>query len=166
MVIATEQNFTGTIQKWQYLAEDDNWKDAGSGTTIHITPSFHAWEDRDILTLKYISLWKETEYTETFTISKQYDGQDNYSVYISSSQGNTFRNGIIDTTLSASLFKGGIDITDRIPDYNFRWTRISKNPEEDIIWNEAQHTGKTLEITSEDVLFKAVFDCEITISTF
>lgn len=165
-VIATEQNFTGTIQKWQYLAEDENWKDLGSGTTIQITPTFHAWEGRDVLTLKYISLWKEAEYTETFTITKQYDGQDNYSVYIGSSQGNTFRNGIIDTTLSASLFKGGIDITDKIPDHNFRWTRISKNPEEDILWNQAQHTGKTLEITSEDVLFKAVFDCEITVSTF
>lgn len=166
MVIATEQNFTGTVQKWQYLAEGDIWKDAGSGTAIRITPSFHAWEGRDILTLKYISRWKETEYSETFTISKQYDGQDNYSVYISSSQGNTFRNGMINTTLSASLFKGGIDITDRIPDHNFRWTRISKNPEEDILWNETRYTGKTLEITNEDVLFKAVFDCEITISTF
>lgn len=166
VVIATEQNFTGTIQKWQYLAEDGNWKDAGNGTIIHITPSFHAWEGRDVLTLKYVSRWKETEYTETFTISKQYDGKDNYSVYIGSSQGNTFRNGIIDTTLSASLFKGGIDITDKIPEHNFRWTRISKNPEEDILWNQARHTGKTLEITSEDVLFKAVFDCEITVSTF
>lgn len=165
IVIATEKNFTGTIQKWQYLAEDGNWKDAGNGTKIQITPSFHAWEDRDILTLKYISLWKEAEYTETFTISKQYDGQDNYSVYIGSSQGNTFRNGIIDTILSASLFKGGIDITDKIPDHNFLWTRISRNPEEDVVWNQARHTGKTLEISSEDVLFKAVFDCEITIST-
>lgn len=164
-VVATEQNFTGTLQKWQYLATDGNWKDVATGTAIRITPTFHAWEGRDVLTLKYISFWNQTEFSDTFTISKQYDGVDSYSVYIASSQGSTFRNGVISTILSATLYKGGIDITDKIPEQNFRWTRISKRPDEDILWNEGAHIGKTLEISAKDVFCKAVFDCEITIST-
>lgn len=163
-VIATEQNFSGVSQKWQYQSADGNWKDAGNGTVIRITPVFHAWEGRSVLTLRYISVWNQTEFSETFTISKQYDGLDSYSVYIGSSKGNIFRNGMVSTTLSATLYKGGMDITDKISGQNFRWTRISQNPEEDILWNASGHIGKTLEISAEDVLCKAVFDCEITIS--
>ncbi|RHH14365.1 hypothetical protein DW228_06080 [Bacteroides fragilis] len=164
-VVATEQNFNGTLQRWQYLATDGNWKDMGTGMMIRITPALPVWENRNVLTLQYVSLWNQTEFAETFTISKQYDGLDSYSVYITSSQGNIFRNGMISTTLTATLYQGGIDVTDKIPEHHFRWTRVGRNPEDDILWNEAAHTGKSLEVSAKDVLNKAVFDCEVTLST-
>ena len=61
-------------------------------------------------------------------------------------------------------FKGGIDVTDRIPDSNFKWNRISNNLQSDELWNSTEHIGKKLEISAEDVYRKAVFDCEITLS--
>lgn len=109
-------------------------------------------------------MWEETEFISTYTITKQYDGQDSYSVYVASSHGETFRNGIISTILSATVYKGGIDVTDKIPEYNFKWRRISNDQLSDELWNSRDHIGKSLGISEEDVYRKAVFDCEITIS--
>ena len=105
------------------------------------------------------------EYFESYTVSKQYDGADSYSVYIASVNGNIFRGGIITTSLSARVLKGGEDITELIPDQNFHWLRTSDDKEKDSLWNSISHTGKTLEITGDDVFRKAVFDCEVTLST-
>ena len=117
------------------------------------------------MTLRYIAVLDESEYFESFTVSKQYDGADNYSVYIASANGNVFRNGIISTTLSARVLKGGEDITELIPEKNFLWIRVSDNVADDACWNTVTHTGRTLEISGEDVYRKALFDCEVIIST-
>lgn len=163
-LIATEHNFSSTSSKWQYLSIDNLWKDISTGSTYVVTPSLHVWEGQDILTLRYKALWEETEFISTYTITKQYDGQDSYSVYVASSHGETFRNGIISTILSATVYKGGIDVTDKIPEYNFKWRRISNDQLSDELWNSKEHIGKSLGISEEDVYRKAVFDCEITIS--
>lgn len=166
-LFATEYNFTATARKWQYMGSEGNWKDIpGSGSDFfRLLPGSHLWENREVLTIRYIATLDESEYVESFTISKQYDGADNYSVYIASTGGNVFRNGIISTTLSARVLKGGEDVTHLIPDKNFLWTRTGNDAADDNIWNSVTHTGRTLEITGEDVYRKAVFDCEVIIST-
>lgn len=166
-LFATEYNFTATARRWQYMGSGGNWKDIpGSHSDyLKLLPASHFWEGRQVLTLRYIASLNETEYLETFTISKQYDGADNYSVYIASTGGNVFRNGVISTTLSARVLKGCEDITERIPEKNFLWIRVSASAADDARWNATPHTGRTLEITGEDVLGKAVFDCEVIIST-
>lgn len=165
-LFATEYNFTATTRRWQYLATDESWKDIpGTGSDFFkLLPGSHLWEGRDVLTLRYKAVLDEAEYFETYTVSKQYDGADNYSVYIASANGNVFRNGVISTTLSARVLKGGEDITHLIPDKNFSWTRAGNDTADDVLWNSASHTGKVLEITGEDVYRKAVFDCEVIIS--
>lgn len=149
------------------MGSEGNWKDMPGTDSdyLKLLPASHFWEDRDVLTLRYIATLDESEYVESFTISKQYDGADSYSVYIASTGGNVFRNGIISTTLSARVLKGGEDITERIPEKNFLWTRTGNDAADDDLWNSVTHTGKTLEITGEDVYRKAVFDCEVIIST-
>lgn len=166
-LFATEFNFTATARRWQYMGSEGTWKDIPGTNSdyLKLLPTSHFWEDRDVLTLRYIAVLDESEYIDTCTISKQYDGADNYSVYIASTGGNVFRNGIISTTLSARVLKGGEDITERIPGKNFLWIRVSDNAADDTRWNAVTHTGKTLEITGEDVYRKAVFNCEVTIST-
>lgn len=165
-LFATEYNFTATERRWQYMATDSSWKNISGANQdcLKILPVSHFWEDREVLTLKYIANLDEVEYFETYTVSKQYDGADSYSVYIASMNGNIFRNGIISTTLSARVLKGGEDITRLIPDKNFLWKRTSGSTEGDSLWNLTPHTGKTLEIAGEDVYRKAVFDCEVIIS--
>ena len=165
-LFATEYNFTATARKWQYMGSEGNWKDIpGSGSDFfRLLPFSYLWENREVLTIRYIATLDESEYVESFTISKQYDGADNYSVYIASTNGNVFRNGIISTTLSARVLKGGEDITALIPDKNFLWIRASDSASDDARWNAVTHTGKVLEITGEDVFRKAVFDCEVILS--
>lgn len=166
-LFATEYNFTATARQWQYMDINGNWKDIAGSNSDHLRllPASHFWEGRDVLTLRYAASLNETEYFETYTVSKQYDGADSYSVYIASGNGNIFRGGVIATTLSARVLKGGKDITGLIPGKNFLWLRTSDDKETDTLWNSASHTGRTLEITGEDVCRKAVFDCEVTLST-
>ncbi|MEG0455964.1 MAG: hypothetical protein RR559_11575, partial [Bacteroides sp.] len=46
------------------------------------------------------------------SITKLYDGQDAYSVTVHSDNGNSFINGSITASLTATLYKGSEDITD------------------------------------------------------
>ena len=166
-LFATEYNFTATARRWQYMDASGNWKDI-PGTDrdcLRLLPASHFWEGRDVLTLRYVAVLDAAEYFESYTVSKQYDGADSYSVYIASVNGNIFRGGIIATSLSARVLKGGEDITELIPDLNFHWLRTSDDKEKDSLWNSISHIGKTLEITGDDVFRKAVFDCEVTLST-
>ncbi|MBF0648625.1 hypothetical protein IR083_07320 [Dysgonomonas sp. GY75] len=166
LIYATEQNFTPTARKWFYLSFGSEWKElAGNNTDfMRIIPDGHYWEGRNTLPIRYTAIYKNEIYEDIFTVYKQFDGQSAYSLYISSSNGYIFKNGIVSTILAAHIFKGGEDITARIPGKNFRWIKSSGNAIEDERWNSIDHTGKSLEITGEDVYRKAVFDCEVIIS--
>lgn len=43
---------------------------AGRDTAILLTPAFHAWDGRDVLTLRYTALYQQKEYAATFTVTK------------------------------------------------------------------------------------------------
>lgn len=161
-LIATEQNFMAESRRWDYLGADGVWKDAGSHvTTLLLTPDFHAWEQREVLTLRYTATHKQKEYTDTYTVIKHYDGQSAYSVYIQTDKGTVLQNGIGETTLAAHVMRGAEEVTERIPDTGFLWTRQSNDAQGDAQWNASQHRGRTLTITGEDVARKAVFNCEV-----
>ncbi|GAB6013554.1 hypothetical protein, partial [Viscerimonas tarda] len=144
-IYAAEHNFTATTRKWQYLASGSLWKNiAGTNQDfIKILPSAHYWESRNVLSVKYIAVCDGKEYTGIFTVFKQFDGQSAYSIQITSSSGSVFKNGIVSSLLQATVQKGGMDVTDKIPEANFKWIRKSDNPESDELWNSASHTGKT-----------------------
>lgn len=164
VLTATERNFTGTSCLWEYLSSDGVWKKAdGLQHTYTLTPDFHGWEERRVLTLRFSSVAGGESYSATHTVFKHYDGVDSYSLYVESEQGTVFRNGAVSTTLRARVFKGGTEVTEHIAEGCFRWTRTSRNAEDDALWNEARHWGRTLEITEADVWHKAVFNCEAEI---
>lgn len=86
----------------------------------------------------------------------------NYDVEIISTNGNIFKNGIIDTVLIATIRKGAKDITDTIDANKFLWTRVSEDKEADIAWNVAHFGGtKQVKITSKDVQKRATFICDL-----
>ena len=101
------------------------------------------------------------EYKSSMTINKQYDGQDAYMLIIDSSNGNIFKNGDTSTILSATVWKGGVDITSQLDASQFLWTRKSADEAGDAIWNSTEHRGKTLEIDKTMVSRKAVFSCDL-----
>ena len=89
-----------------------------------------------------------------------------YRLVISSSNGNIFKNGNIQTTLYATVFSWDENITDTLDDNQFIWTRVSDDTEADAAWN-ADHFGgtKSIEITSDDVEVRATFFCDLIDTT-
>ena len=83
-----------------------------------------------------------------------------YTMNIFSSNGTIFRPGMINTTLTPSLYLGQSDITDMYDETHFIWTRQSADSDGDHYWNTAHTNGiKNLHITSDDVLGGASFTC-------
>lgn len=164
-IVGTEHNFEGTGRFWEYLGADGEWKDAGchAGAFI-LKPDFHGWEEREILSLRYTAVMDERLYSGSHTVFKQSDGASAYSVCVESDNGTIFRGGVLSTVLRARVYRGGVEITDEIPQANFQWRRISRDEQQDTVWNSADHRGRTIEIGTEDVRHKAVFDCEVLIS--
>ena len=89
-----------------------------------------------------------------------------YRLVISSSNGNIFKNGVISTTLYATVFSWDENVTDSLDPNQFIWTRVSADPSSDAKWN-ADHAGgtKSVEITSEDVDARATFFCDLIDTT-
>ena len=83
-----------------------------------------------------------------------------YTMNIYSSNGVVFRPGMINTTLSPTLYLGQSDITDMYDETHFIWTRQSPDSDGDHYWNTAHANGtKGLHITNEDVFGGASFTC-------
>lgn len=164
-LVATEQNFTAEARRWDYLSTEGVWKDAGGrATAFLLTPDFHAWEGREVLTLRYSATGPDTDHWATCTVSKQYDGESAYSVYIRADRGTVLQNGAGETTLWAHVMRGAEEVTERIAEEQFLWSRQSDDPNGDADWNAAEHRGRTLTIDGDDVARRAVFNCEVSLN--
>jgi len=94
------------------------------------------------------------------------ESQKMYRLVISSSNGNIFKNGIINTTLYATVFSWDENVTDSLDPNQFIWTRVSEDAEADKLWNDAHFGGtKFIEITSDDVKVRATFFCDLIDTT-
>jgi len=92
--------------------------------------------------------------------------QKMYRLVISSTHGNIFKNGNIQTTLYATVFSWDENITDTLDENQFIWTRVSDDPVADAVWNAAHFGGsKTVDITAEDVDIQATFFCDLIDTT-
>ncbi|MBR4043452.1 MAG: phage tail protein [Bacteroidaceae bacterium] len=103
---------------------------------------------------------------ETNSRIDEINEQKMYRLIISSSNGNIFKNGNIQTTLTATVFSWDENITDTLDPNQFIWTRVSDDAEADAEWNAAHYGGaKSIEITSDDVDVRATFFCDLIDTT-
>lgn len=87
-----------------------------------------------------------------------------YRVVVESDNGNIFKNGDINCTLSCKVYSWDEDITDDINAVNFTWTRKSKDTTGDTQWNTNHSSGqKSITITPSDVYGRSVFYCTVTL---
>lgn len=85
-----------------------------------------------------------------------------YRVEIISSNGNIFKSGNINTTLSARVYSWDKNITEEINASRFIWTRVSSDKEGDIAWNTSHFGGtKEITVTTEDVYSRATFNVTV-----
>lgn len=103
---------------------------------------------------------------ETNSRIDEINEQKMYRLVITSSNGNIFKNGNIQTTLSAVVFSWDTNITNTLDDNQFIWTRVSDDPEADAIWNDEHFGGtKSITITTADVKIRATFFCDLIDTT-
>ena len=82
------------------------------------------------------------------------------TVYIDSSAGNIFTDSNISTTLTATVYKGNVDITDQVK--KFKWMKRDKNGFLDENWGRLVY-GRQIQVSPADVFSKAVFICQVEI---
>ena len=105
------------------------------------------------------------DYKDLDDTIKDVSSKVNYRVEITSTNGNFFKNDIIETTLIAKVYYGSEDITDSLPQNSFRWKRVSSDSVSDNAWNllHQDFGSNILAISSIDVENRAVFNCEVNI---
>lgn len=90
------------------------------------------------------------------------DGQSPYDVDIISANGLLFKNGVIQTTLTAVVYQGEENVTDKLDANQFKWTKINADGTLDTTWNNIHAGGtKSITVTSEDIYRRATFNCDI-----
>lgn len=98
-------------------------------------------------------------------IKRLVNGKDAISVVIHTDRGTTMVNGQGETTLTAVVTKGGMDITDTIAPSCFSWLRETGNTDYDTAWNHRHaNIGKSITVKAEDVWRHAQFTCEVNIN--
>ena len=84
------------------------------------------------------------------------------NLIIKTSSGNVFKNNLINTTLMATLWRGGKEIDQDGSMYTYIWTKTDADGEPDEIWNQKHsYSTKTIKITQQDVFRRAQFSCEV-----
>ena len=96
-------------------------------------------------------------------VDKQIDKIDKelpITVHIDSSAGNIFTSFNANTTLTATVYKGSVDITDQV--VRFRWIKKDKNGVIDKDWGRLIQ-GRSISVSPADVMAKAIFICQVEI---
>lgn len=87
-----------------------------------------------------------------------------YKIEFRSSRGFTFKNGQINTVITAKVFRGTDDITSTIPNSGFVWSKVDKDGNLDTAFGLAhQNVGKEITIDRNDVNEIATIQCDINI---
>lgn len=126
------------VEKYIYVDRDGNVQISGNTVTIDNKPIIEYIDDA----------------IDDVTVSLP------ITIQIDSSAGNIFKNKNISTILTATVYRGGEDITSQIS--QFRWTKKDKDGNIDPSWSRST-TSNIITINNNDVTSKAVFGCEVTV---
>lgn len=85
-----------------------------------------------------------------------------YKIEFHSTKGFTFRNGDIDTDITARVWRGQKEITDTVPKAGFIWKKFDKDGVLDTAWtNSHVGVGNKIHVTNLEVYQRAIFTCDI-----
>ncbi len=169
-----EIGFTSTSsqRQWMYL-KDNEWltiEDANA-LTLEITPDSDMWDaateesglvgGKSTLTIRcVVTLSDGRTYTDVKTIRKQQ--AQGYTLEITSSNGNTFKNGACSTTLSADVYYQGTKIDPSLASEHFGyvWHRYDAKTLDELEIDGAVK-GNTLTLNYE-ISSGEIYICELT----
>jgi phage minor structural protein len=120
----------------------------------------------EILALRAKELAQQAQQTadEAKENIKEVENDIVYKIELYSSKGFTFKNGQIDTTVIATVYRGKDDITATIPASGFIWKKYDKDGILDQAWTTSHvGVGNTISITPSEVYQRAIFRCDVDI---
>lgn len=81
---------------------------------------------------------------------------------VRASNGNVFKNGVVSTSLTATLWRGDKEIDKDGTEFSYVWKKINSDETPDENWNQSHsYSQKSIRITEADVFRRATFLCEI-----
>ena len=117
---------------------------------------------KDIMSI-FVEIYEDENFTKILdsqSIAVVAEPKPNYKLEMNSTNGNSFVNGIINTEMYVTLYRGEEDITDSTDDKHFIWTRVSSDTASDTAWNNKYKAGaKRITVTKDDVNVRARFSC-------
>ena len=117
---------------------------------------------KDIMSI-FVEIYKDENFTKIIdsqSIAVISEPKPNYKLEMQSTNGNSFVNGIINTEMYVTLYRGEDDITDSTDVKHFIWTRVSSDTNSDTAWNNKYKAGaKRITVTKDDVNVRARFSC-------
>lgn len=117
---------------------------------------------KDIMSV-FVEIYEDENFTKILdsqSIAVIAEPKPNYKLEMNSTNGNSFVNGIINTEMYVTLYRGEEDITDSTDTKHFIWTRVSSDTASDTAWNNKYKAGaKRITVTKDDVNVRARFSC-------
>lgn len=117
---------------------------------------------KDIMSI-FVEIYEDENFTKILdsqSIAVIAEPKPNYKLEMNSTNGNSFVNGIINTEMYVTLYRGEEDITDSTDAKHFIWTRVSSDTASDTAWNNKYKAGaKRITVTKDDVNVRARFSC-------
>ena len=81
---------------------------------------------------------------------------------VRASNGNVFKNGVVSTSLTATLWRGDKEIDKDGTEFSYVWKKINSDETPDEHWNQDHsYSQKSIRITEADVFRRATFSCEV-----
>lgn len=81
---------------------------------------------------------------------------------VRASNGNVFKNGVVSTSLTATLWRGDKEIDKDGTEFSYVWKKINSDETPDEHWNaDHLYSQKSIRITEADVFRRATFSCEV-----
>lgn len=81
---------------------------------------------------------------------------------VRASNGNIFKNGVVSTSLTATLWRGDKEIDKDGTEFSYVWKKINSDETPDENWNQDHsYSQKSIRITEADVFRRATFSCEV-----
>lgn len=173
-----EENISSTSsqRQWYYLYNNEYIRLPNSnGKTLTVLPNGSYWGKDNTLTIKCAVTINQKVYADTITIRKQYI--IGYTVEVTSQQGQTFKNGVCMTTLTANVYYQGKLVSPSYVAENFtflwkkyhlpdlenedlEWYKEKIDEEGSIVREAIDRTGSTI-VLDYSITGRDLFICEL-----
>lgn len=132
----------------------------GQGDRYTVHASSMGGGTQTITVKAYVS--GELVVSQQITFANVLDGVSPIKIEILTTNGSTFKNNVIDTTLTAKLYRDDEEIDTDGTDFRYTWTKTNEDETPDREWNQAHsQSQKTIRITTNDVFKRATFSCVV-----